>query len=96
MLGLQKIDFFQIFRKFNTLRVYCKNFGSKYQIFTKLQRRLESAPRPNDVSRAAAAAHIILPLYCCHVTFILSYRFLNFCLYFYSSIDLFERDLLID
>ena len=45
---------------------------------------VESAPRPNVVSRAAVAT--VLPLYWCHVTFILAYRFLNFCLYFYSFI----------
>ena len=36
MFGLQKIDFFYIFRKYNILRVYCKNFRPKYEIFTKL------------------------------------------------------------
>ena len=85
MFGLQKIVFFSyIFPKYNILRVYCKNFRPTYEIFTKLQHIVESAPRPNTVSRAVAAT--VLPLYCCHVTFILAYRFLNFSLYFYSLI----------
>ena len=45
MFGLQKIVFFCIFRKYNILRVYCKNFRPKYEIFTKLQYIVESAPR---------------------------------------------------
>ena len=45
MFGLQKIDFFYIFRKYNILRVHCKNFRSQYEIFTKLQHLVESAPR---------------------------------------------------
>ena len=45
---------------------------------------VESAPRPNAVSRAVAAT--ALPLYCCHVTFIRAYRFFDFCFYFYSLI----------
>ena len=45
MFGLEKIDFFHIFRKYNVLRVYCKNFRLKHEIFTKLQRIVESAPR---------------------------------------------------
>ena len=55
------------------MRVYCKNFRPKYEM-----------SRPNAVSRAAAAT--VLPLYCCYVTFILAYRFLNFRLYIYSLI----------
>ena len=35
MFGLKKIDFFNdLFRKYNILRVYCKNFRTKYGIFT--------------------------------------------------------------
>ena len=43
MFGLQKIEFFHIFRKHNILKVYCKNFGPKYGIFTKLQHSRERA-----------------------------------------------------
>ena len=42
---LQKINFFYIFQKYNVLKVYCKNFRAKYEIFTKLQHVVESAPR---------------------------------------------------
>ena len=45
MFGLQKIDFFYIFRKYNILRVYCQNFRPKYEMFMKLQHIVESAPR---------------------------------------------------
>ena len=45
MFGIQKIDFFYIFRKYNILRVFCKNFRPKYEIFTKLQHIVDSAPR---------------------------------------------------
>ena len=60
MFGLQKIDFFYICRKYNILRVYCKNFRPKYEIFTKLQHIVDSALRPYAVSRVAAAT--VLPL----------------------------------
>ena len=43
--GLQNIDFFYIFRKYNILIVHCKNVRPKYEIFTKLQHIVESAPR---------------------------------------------------
>ena len=33
----KKSIFFYIFRKYNILRVYCKNFRPKYDIFTELQ-----------------------------------------------------------
>ena len=49
MFGLQKIDFFYIFRKYNILRVYCKNFRPKYEIFTKLQHIVESLPRLSNL-----------------------------------------------
>ena len=45
MFGFQKIDFFYIFRKYNILRVYCKNSRPKYELFTKLEHIVESAPR---------------------------------------------------
>ena len=45
MLGLQKTDFFDIFRKYNILKLYYKNFRTKYEISTKLQHIVESAPR---------------------------------------------------
>ena len=41
MFGLQKIDFFDRFRKYNILRVYWKNFRPKYEIFTKFHATLE-------------------------------------------------------
>ena len=40
-----KNRFFYTFRKYNILRVYCKNFRAKYEIFTKLQHIVESALR---------------------------------------------------
>ena len=43
--GLKKSSLFYVFRKYNILRVYCKNFRPKYEIFTKLQYIVESAPR---------------------------------------------------
>ena len=49
MFGLLKFDFFYIFRKYNILKVNCKNFRPKYEIFTKLQHIVESAPRLNNV-----------------------------------------------
>ena len=47
MFELQKIDFFFTYflSMYNILRVYCKNFRPKYEIFTKLQHIVESAPR---------------------------------------------------
>ena len=45
MFGLEKIDFLKLFQKYNILRVYCKNFRPEYEIFTKLQHIVESAPR---------------------------------------------------
>ena len=45
---LQKIDFLNIFWKYNILRVYCKNSRPKYEIFTELQHIVESAPRLID------------------------------------------------
>ena len=45
MFKLQKIDFIYTFQKYNILRVYCNNFRTKYQIFTKLKHIVESAPR---------------------------------------------------
>ena len=39
-----KKSFFYIFQKYNILRVYCKNFRPKYEIFTKPQNIGESAP----------------------------------------------------
>ena len=44
MFGLQTI-FFYMFRKYNILRVYCKNLKMKYEIFTNLQHIVESTPR---------------------------------------------------
>ena len=41
----KKSIFFYIFRKYNILRVYCKKFRPKYEIFTKLQHIVESASR---------------------------------------------------
>ena len=50
MFGLQKNDFFYIFRKCNILRVYRKNFSPKYEIlFTKLQHIVESALRLSNL-----------------------------------------------
>ena len=43
--GFKKTIFSYIFRKYNILRVYCKNCGPKYGIFTKLQQIVESTPR---------------------------------------------------
>ena len=40
-----KNPFFYIFQKYNILRVYCENLRPKYEIFTKLQHIVESAPR---------------------------------------------------
>ena len=45
MFGLKKIDFFFKYFEYNILRVYCKNFRPKYEIFTKLQHIVKSAPR---------------------------------------------------
>ena len=41
----KKYIFFYIIRNYNISRVYCKNFRSKYEIFTKLQHIVERAPR---------------------------------------------------
>ena len=43
--GFKKSIFFYMFRKYNILKVYCKNFRPKYEIFTKLQYIVERAPR---------------------------------------------------
>ena len=58
--------------------------------FLSVQHIVESAPRPNAVSRAVAAT--TLSLCYCHVAFILAYWFLNFCLYFYSLIPVWKRE----
>ena len=33
MFGLQEIDFFYIFRKYNILKVYCKNFTEIWNVY---------------------------------------------------------------
>ena len=40
--SFRKSIFFYIFRKYNILRVYCKNFRPKYEIFTKLKLSCEA------------------------------------------------------
>ena len=47
MFGLQKIDFLLHISKvlYNILRVYCKNFRPKYEIFMRLEHIVESTSR---------------------------------------------------
>ena len=68
------------------MRVYCKNFRPKYEIFTKLQHIVESAPRPNTVSRAVDSCNGLTSL------LLSRYLYLDFCLYFYSPIPVWKRE----
>ena len=68
--GLKKSIFFYIFRKYNILTVYCKNFEPKYEIFTKLQHisqeRAETErrePRRGSCNGLYLSIVVMLPLY---------------------------------